>query len=468
MRRRTFYILIGIITFCVRLYFEYRTYLIPGIGGGYNPVQIRAIIETGRLAFTDVPFVFYLNACFVKLLSLFITNQEINELIINVVKIAGSASVPLLLIPLFLINEKLTDKNITGFFEFSLVAFSVLSFSPLELSAEATKNALGLSFMTMFIFVWLQYFKTQKIKFLIITLLLLLLIAITHFGVFSISILFFVIGLVIVFKRKAIIPIIATIIAGALFISIFDPERAKSMFLIWAKAFKLPFRLFFYPQGILYLVLSIFIILIITRVLKESKNKIPPIHRKFLQMFFYFIIFLAFPFFNFELGRRLGLMLFVPQTIVLLLIYPYLNIRLKKIIPVVALIIVTSSVIYNCTNPKEAIISQEAYNDIRNIKEVIKDPEETLIYTRHGMEYWIIWDLRTKIAQPQIRLSDKLISDYSEILFLKQKKGWEVIYPGFNNRHLNNPVSFMDPVVPEQSTLIYSSEYYDLYILHKK
>lgn len=463
MKRRNFYILIGLATLVTKLFIEYRTSLIPGIGGGYNPVQIRAIMETGRIAIADMPFVFYLNAFFVKIFSLFFADSEINKLIINVVKIIGSVTIPVLLIPLFFINQKITDKSITVFYEFSLITFAVLSFSPLELSAEAMKNALGLSFMTLFIYIYLQYIKTKKSKFLITTILLLLLIAITHFGVFSISILFFLIGLVILYKRKAIFPIITTILVGASFISIFDPDRAKNMFLIWARAFNLPFRLLFYPQGILYLIFSIFIILIIRRVLKNSENDIPTIHRHYLNIFCYFIILLVFPFYNFELGRRLGLMLFIPQTIVLLIIFPYLNARLKKIIPVVTLMITFSSVIYNYTNPRQTIISQEAYNGLINLKNVITEPERTLIYTRHGMEFWIIWELRTKIALPQIKLNDKIISDYNEILFLKQKKGLRILYPGANNPHLNNPGSFLDPVVPEECTLIYSSDFYDLF-----
>ncbi len=463
MKRRNFYILIGTATLLTRLYIEYRTSLIPGTGGGYNPVQIRAIIETGRLAIADMPFVFYLNAFFVKIFSLIFAGSEINKLIINVVKITGSVTIPVLLIPLYFINQKITDKNITSFYEFSLVAFAVLSFSPLELSAEAMKNALGLSFMTLFIFIYLQYIKTKESKYLIITILSLLLIAITHFGVFSISILFFLIGLVIIFRRKAIFPIIATLLAGASFISIFDPDRAKNLFLIWVRAFDLPFRLFFYPQGILYLIFSIFIILIIRRVLKKSGNNIPTIYRNYLNIFYYFIILLAFPFYNFELGRRLGLMLFIPQTIVLLIIFPYLNVRLKKIIPVLTLIITISSLIYNYTNPRQTIISQEAYNDLKNLKTVITKPEKTLIFTRHGLEFWIIWELKTKIAQPQIKLNDKIISDYDEILFLKQKKGLRILYPGANNPHLNNPGSFLDPEVPIECTLIYSSVFYDLY-----
>jgi hypothetical protein len=69
MKRGTFFILIGILALLTKLIIEFRTSLIPGIGGGYNPVQIRAILETGRLVINDMPFVFYLNALSVKLYS---------------------------------------------------------------------------------------------------------------------------------------------------------------------------------------------------------------------------------------------------------------------------------------------------------------------------------------------------------------------------------------------------------------
>lgn len=456
MKKKHIYIIIGIGALITKLFIEFQTSLIPGINGGYYPVQIREILNSGKMAIPDMPFVFYFNALLVKIFSLFVAENQVNNLVINVIKIIGSATIPVLLIPTYFITKKLTDKSIPGLFEFSLVAFIVLSFSPLELSSEAMKNALGLSFMTLFMYNFLQYIRTKDRITLLTTVLTLLLIAFTHFGVFSISVLFFLLGLIVVYKRKAIIPIIITVATGFIIVSIFDPDRAFKVFFIWRDSFGIPYALPYYPQGLINLLYSIFVIIIIISVLKRKKNEIPEIHRQYLRIYLYFIIILAFPFYNFELGRRLGLMLFIPQTIVLLVAYPYLKPVTGKIIPVIALLLTCSSLIYNYSNPKQPAITPEAYDDLKNISKEIRDPDKTIIFTRHGMDWWIVWELKTKMAHPQIQIDDEILTKYNEVLFLAQKKGVNNLYPVKNR-------SFIDPVVPENSELIYSSGFYDLY-----
>lgn len=456
MKRKHIYIAIGAIAFLTKLFIEFQTSLIPGINGGYYPIQIRSIIESGTMAISDVPIVFYFNAFIVKLLSFFVSNGEINSLIINVVKIVGATAIPIILIPLYYITKKITDKKISKFYEYSLIAFIVLSFSPLEFCSEVMKNAFGLFFLTCFIYNYLQYIQEQNRKTLFFTLLSLIIIAITHFGVFSISILLFVIGLIVIHNKKAIIPIFITVISGFVVISIFDFNRAISLFTIWKQAFALPYRLAFYPQGIINLLFSIFIVSLIIGVLRKNKDIIKDNHKKFLKIFLYFIIFMAFPLYNFELGRRFGLMLFVPQTIVLLLMFPYLKPKLRIIIPIIVLLITGSSLIYNYSYPKQTIITQEAYNDLKNISNLISNPDKTIIVTRHGIDWWTVWSLRTKMAHPHIKIDDEMLAKYDDILILTQKKGRNKLYPGKNS-------PFTDPIVPENSTLFYSSDFYDVY-----
>ena len=456
MKRKYIYLFIGIFAFLTKLFIEFQTSLIPGINGGYFPVQIRSILENGKMAISDVPIVFFFNAFIVKLFSLFVSDSEINNLTINVVKIVGAIAIPILLIPLYNIAQKINDKKISKLFEFSLVAFIVLSFSPLEFSSESMKNAFGLFFMTYFIYNYLNYIQEKSRRHLLLTLLSLMTIAITHFGVFSISMLLFIIGLVVMNKKKAIIPVIITVVLGFIVISIFDMDRAKSLFFMWRHAFGLPYRLAFYPQGIINLLFSVYIVSIIIRVLRNSKNNIQDSHKKLLKIFLYLIIILIFPLYKFELGRRFGLMLFVPQIIVLLLIYPYLKPKLRIIIPVIVLLITTSSLIYSFTNPKQSSITQAAYNDLKNMSKEIVNPDKTIIITRHGIDWWAVWELKTKMAHPHIKKDDEMLAKYDNILILTQKKGRNNLYPGINS-------PFIDPHVSDNSTLFYSSDFYDVY-----
>jgi len=68
MNKRITYLIFGVLLLTLRLIFNFKFELIPGINGGYYPLQVRTLIGTGYLGFSDMPLYFYLNAFFVNLL----------------------------------------------------------------------------------------------------------------------------------------------------------------------------------------------------------------------------------------------------------------------------------------------------------------------------------------------------------------------------------------------------------------
>ena len=64
-------LLVGLTSLSVRLYFNFSQELIPGVNGGYYPLQVRTLLTTGHLGFSDMPFLFYFDALLVKFISLF-------------------------------------------------------------------------------------------------------------------------------------------------------------------------------------------------------------------------------------------------------------------------------------------------------------------------------------------------------------------------------------------------------------
>jgi len=95
------YLLVGLFAFGFRLYLNFSQDLIPGVNGGYYPLQVRSILTNGFLGFTDMPLHFYLDAFLIKFNSLFGFSIT-DTLIINVVKIFDSFIIPLLLILLYI------------------------------------------------------------------------------------------------------------------------------------------------------------------------------------------------------------------------------------------------------------------------------------------------------------------------------------------------------------------------------
>jgi len=92
----------------VRLNLSFSSDLIAGMDGGYYPLQVRKILNTGMLAFNDVPLYF----CVLVLKNISLLGVALtNETIISVVKIIDSIALPILAIPLFKITTR-KDRSI--------------------------------------------------------------------------------------------------------------------------------------------------------------------------------------------------------------------------------------------------------------------------------------------------------------------------------------------------------------------
>ena len=89
------FLLITLTAIFLRLYISFSHNLILGVDGGYYPLQVRNILNTGFLSFNDVPLYFYFCASIVKVIS-FLGFTITDETIISVIKIIDSAALPLL------------------------------------------------------------------------------------------------------------------------------------------------------------------------------------------------------------------------------------------------------------------------------------------------------------------------------------------------------------------------------------
>lgn len=460
MKSKHLFIGVFLLAVVVRFLLNFSIELIPGAGGGYSIVQIREIIEEGHLAMSDMPLVFYFNSLVVKIIISIFPNCPMDNLIINVYKIIDCIALPLLLIPLYRIQKDIFKYSYSKIFLAAVAGFAVLSYAPIELASDAQKNSIGLVFMTAFIYSFLKYLKGRSVKDLLLSVTMLILTGLAHFGTFTLSVCFLLLALVLFYRWKAIIPVIGLGITAVLLIAVFDPSRAKEMLTFWLNSFSvfLSPRLLYYPHGIFNYISAFVIIWFIIRILRKNKAALITYDRRILLLFMIFIAILAFPFFRFEYGRRLGLMLFVPQSIVLFVLYPYFSKRAALIIAYFVLALTVFTATIRVASPKPLAITGESYSDLMKIKDELKDPDTTIIFVRHGLEWWLIWEFRVKIAQPHIQVNEELVSKYDHIFFLIQKKGENDFYPGRSS-------PFRKPQAPEAAVLVYDSGYFEMYEL---
>jgi len=447
--------------------------LIPGINGGYYPLQVRILLEKGHLGFVDLPLVFWLEAIFSNLIA-FITKTDINSSIIYASKILDTFIPPLAAIPVALIS-----KEIFSFSKWKPIylclpsAFSVLSFSPLILTSDFQKNALGIVWLFCLIYSLIKFQECLKRKYLVLAIVYLILCGLTHFGCFSIALFFTVTNIVAYcffnYKTKSVIKYLSIILLlvtlGFSLLFVLDKTRAFRMILFPVTFFKEPIILSILikkakvpPTDLFNLVFTnLFLFLTIFLLYKKSKL-IPRQIKPFIFTTILFSLFLAFPLMGKEWAGRLLLMAFVPTTILIGLVISLVNkLTIKRLLTGLIVLVIFLSVIFVLNIPHQPAISVEAFNELKKLKDQVEISDKTLIVARHGLEWWTAWALDVKVVQDKALIKEDW-KKYDRVLFLEQLKGKSAFGPQGSKISL-----FPEPKIPRNAELIFINNYYRLY-----
>lgn len=467
--------LIILLAIGIRLYINFHSHLMPGVNAVYYPVQVRSLLQKGQLAFPDLPFVFYLEALWAKLLSL-LGLCHLQNCIILSSKIIDALLYPLIAIPTFLLARTIVGRKGPKWIPLSISALTAISGFTLIMMADFQKNAVGLMFSVFFIyFLYQGTVKGKTINYLWAGIFFILT-SLTHLGalgfIIAFSLLFFLFSFITVRERridlikKAVLFLLVLAFASTL-LFLFDPERWKTLFgvIIW------PFKIFKEPIIIGMLngqvpadppLLSIFIIAnliaILGLVLLVAKGKdIPPQEKTLFLTSLSMTFLMAFPFMEAQLANRLWLMAYVPVSLVVTFLLHYIYRRWLKIL--LATLILTVMIL---PTPVVAIvrgapsISEEAYHDLFKIKNMIDNPDKTLVITRHGLEWWTAWVMEVDVSQAW-RLTEEGIKDYEDIYYLKQKSG----QGNFGPFGPGGP-PFPEAEIPPQAKIVYEDEFFIL------
>ena len=308
----------GVITMTaiiLRLYISFSHELILGMDGGYYPVQVRNILNTGFLSFNDVPLYFYFCAFLVKVISL-LGFAVTDETILTVIKIVDSMALPLLAIPLFKIITKI-DQTLPLFSEVAILFFAIFSFSPFIMVGDLQKNAIAIPLFVVFIYFLEGYLTTPNKRNLIVTLIALFTIGLTHFGTFAFGLAFLSISLFVAYGKKAILPSLITILIGCVIIAIFDFNRAFRIVTFWNVIFARQIE--FHGPMLLPVLLNTFIsyALAVFGVFqyRQHKHNTDNVTGCITLSLAVLIFIFAFPFYESQYAQRFNALLFVPQSL---------------------------------------------------------------------------------------------------------------------------------------------------------
>lgn len=451
------YFLLGFIALSIRFYLSFSQELIPGVNGGYYPLQVRSILTNGFLGFSDMPLLFYFDAFIIKFITLFGFSIT-DTLILIVVKIVDSISIPLLLLPLYKIIQ-FSNPLPLRLFKFSILAFSVLSFSPLILTSDLQKNALAIVFLFCFLAYYISFQINKKKIDVFISIAFLIFTGLTHFGTFVFALFFLLLIVFYMYKKKAIFPMTILIVIGLGIVFQIDISRFNRLVSFWTVVFEKPALLnkMLSPPDFLIILFSVILAIIGIITLKAKSNNLKSFQKATLFACIVSLISLSFPLLDGEYFKRLSLFLFIPQILLILQISTLISVKQLKTISISFVIFTLLSIIAVFGHPKETVIDKIAYDELRKLKSVIKNDNETIVIARHGLEWWTAWALHIKVGQDKA-IDSAFFEKYKTVIFITQING-------FSKDGQRTP--FHEPSLPENSEIIFSSAYFKMFKLNK-
>lgn len=458
--------------------------LMSGVNGPYYPVQVRSLLENGKLGFPDFPFIFYLEAAVAKLL-FFLGVANLGDCIMLASKAVDAVFPTLVAIPAFLLARSwLSGEKRRHWVPSVTAAFSVLSSSALTMVADFQKNAAG--FVWFFFFAYFLYralsrgtWKTYAAAGIAFALT-----GLTHIGCFGLAIVFLFVSAAIslvslpagrqvgrvkrrsIFLGSVILVLFLAVTVGGLYI-FFDPTRVERLIGIFLS----PLRVFNPPvifdiirgQSTLggphlfdWAVINMFgvfgLILLVRRWAVTEVAQRSVVIAAILSVFL-----LGSPFLNEHWADRLWLMAYGPAVVVVafLLTKLYNRLALGTVTAFVLLLTILSAGMMSGFD-RPASITEAAYDELYQVRSAISQPEKTLVVARHGLEWWAAWVLETDAGQ-EFGLDQESWEKYDQVLYLKQIAGAEGFGPGGPGAP-----PFPEVHIPEDAEIIFEGEYFKL------
>jgi hypothetical protein len=413
-----------------------------------------------------MPLLFFGDAFIVKIVSLFGFAIN-NELIMTVVKVIDTLTFPLILIPLYKIMGFISLSSFKTYNRLVL-AFAVLSAAPLTLVSGMQKNALAIVFLMFCLSYLFKYQHEKSRRSQLFAALFFLLTGLTHFGTFSVALLFIGLAIVFTYKWRAVKPMIIVVGASLGLIFLFDSVRFYRILFVWQEIIDYHSLLNSHlPTSYLITAFSSWLVAVVLLVyLFKNKTDYTPKQRAILFACIFSFIAFPFPFFEEQYFFRLSLFLVIPQLVVLLFIGPKITVKYQKYIAFILVLNIAVSLTDSLRRPRYVSLNERTYVDIQKMNEVIKADSSTIIVARHNLEFWIAWLLHTNVAQ-ESAINEAFYVKYKRVIFLNQ-----VSKRRKSSKKKSIPTKkkspFNEPTIPDSAQLIYRSKYFEAYeISHK-
>jgi hypothetical protein len=417
---------------------DLATPLLPKVNGAYYLVQVRSLLERGRLAFADFPLVFWIEAALARLLSLLGAGGPGGEsAIVAAVKAVDILLPPLAALPVISLARRLAQAGQKrGWPALAAGLFAVLSWSPVVMTGDMQKNAVGMAAMAGFAMLGHSALARGGAGRWVLAALVLSAAGLTHAGAFAAALaLAAIAGCVFAVTHQrggwrkpllVLVPLVAALAVLAAVLLATDRERFMRMAGVLAD----PLSLF---RGPMFLALfdgrvgplDAVNVLAVTTVcglglaaLVRRRREVPAADRALVGSCAVLGLVLASPLLGVDWAERLPLLASVPAAIVLgFLLASSRRPAPTRILASLASVLCVAGFALSVGPLGRPSIPPESVVELRGISARIEQPERTLVIARHGLEWWAAWYLRTRVSQ-EFDVDPSVWAEYEAVFML--------------------------------------------------
>ena len=433
-----------------RAVIHFSTPLAPRINGAYYFVQVRSLLESGQLAVPDLPLIFWMQAAFAFVVQ-HISGIAQEQAIIFACKFVDCLGPVLLGVPVYFLLGRWRTTNSGIMIAAAVLTLAVVHPPLLSMTSQYEKNALGLVWFAAFGVCVRECLFVPSHGAVAAMLLFLALSGFTHVGVFGATLLFGILvatgGLVFLpTQRKWLLKLaLAGICVAGIVLLVtsnwFDPQRASRLlnpvFTETALTVNVPApapssvrpatdkamllqAVMFLAFGPLVMVHTMVIAALL--IVWRQRRSLPHGECVFIAAAALTAFILAWPFSLSERATRLQMIAVAP----LVLLAPFVLMhwrsrRAPRLAGAVMLAFTIASLPFTLSWKIEPAIPENSYAELKALSSHITNPSKTLIIARHGLEWWVVWTLRTKISHASAVRADDW-QKYSLVAVLTQKR----------------------------------------------
>jgi len=397
--------------------------LLPGLDGAFYWVQVRSILENQSLAFSDLPFIFWVQAAIAKVVG----NVPLGVRISDAVLPALSA------IPIYLIARRFKNPFLPA------VAILVVLLHPIQLyffTGDFIKNEATIPavfFMALVLVNWEHQSKKLSVIYLII---LFVITVLSHFGTALLAFILIVLWGLLQMRRsgrkfwlKGLALSCVAFVGLLTSLAVIVPNRYERL----VEFLTTPSAAFVRPviDGIIhgyansiitFTIITSQIAVVVLAIISWRSRGIFSFSDMSLVISSLIATFvLSSPFISMEWADRLTGLSFVPLSIAAIIIFGNADNNCFKA-PVVLLAAATliSSIVFTSYEMK-IVFSDEKYSEFKQLVQQVDIPENSVIVARHGVQYLSAWHFETDVVlESYFETAD--LSSYSAVFILVENR----------------------------------------------